>query len=144
MFSDGNERILSACRKMPCRIRLPQQQKTLIRRSAPKRRNLRAVLESGCWSPVETFGSGNEQQWHAQFLDSAERRFSARDPDGTVGQTNWKLGGSYNLENAIAAIAAARSAGVHLEQAVDAMSRFDGVKRRQVHWQVLSCVHPVS
>ena len=92
--------------------------------------NLRAVLESGCWSPVETFGSGNEQQWHAQFLDSAERRFSARDPDGTVGQTNWKLGGSYNLENAIAAIAAARSAGVHLEQAIDAMSRFDGVKRR--------------
>lgn len=92
--------------------------------------NLRAVLETGCWSPIETFGCGTEQQWHAQFLDSAERRFSARDPDGTLAQTNWKLGGSYNLENAIAAIAAARSAGVLLEQAVDAMSRFEGVKRR--------------
>ena len=36
----------------------------------------------------------------------------------------------HNLENAVAAIAAARSAGVEMERAVDALSRFDGVKRR--------------
>ena len=36
----------------------------------------------------------------------------------------------HNLENALAAAAAAASAGVSLEQAIDAMSRFEGVKRR--------------
>ena len=53
-----------------------------------------------------------------------------RDVEATVAQTGWKMGGAYNLENALAAIAAARSAGVPLEKAVNAMSRFDGVKRR--------------
>lgn len=92
--------------------------------------NLQSMLSMGCWSPVETFGTDPSQDWSGQFLDSAERRFSISDPDGTLSQTHWKLGGLYNLENAIAAIAAARSAGVPLERAVDSMSRFDGVKRR--------------
>ena len=51
-------------------------------------------------------------------------------PDGSAAETRWQIGGSYNLENALAAVAAALSAGVSLEQAVDAMSRFEGVKRR--------------
>jgi UDP-N-acetylmuramate: L-alanyl-gamma-D-glutamyl-meso-diaminopimelate ligase len=92
--------------------------------------NLQSMLDMGCWSPVETFGTDRSQDWSGQFLDSAERRFSIRDNDGTLAQTHWKLGGLYNLENAIAAIAAARSAGVPLERAIDSMSRFDGVKRR--------------
>lgn len=92
--------------------------------------NLLTLLNMGCWTPVESFGIDVEQDWYAQFLDSAERRFSVRDRDATVAQTGWKMGGAYNLENALAAIAAARSAGVPLEQAVDSMSRFDGVKRR--------------
>ena len=40
------------------------------------------------------------------------------------------MGGRHNLENALAAVAAASSAGISVEQAVDALSRFDGVKRR--------------
>ena len=40
------------------------------------------------------------------------------------------MSGSHNLENALAAAAAAASAGVTLEQAVDSLSRFEGVKRR--------------
>jgi UDP-N-acetylmuramate: L-alanyl-gamma-D-glutamyl-meso-diaminopimelate ligase len=40
------------------------------------------------------------------------------------------MGGMHNLENAIAAIAAAVSVGVPFAKAVDALSRFDGVKRR--------------
>ena len=92
--------------------------------------NLQSMLDMGCWTPVESFGTDTTQDWFGQFLDSAERRFSIRDSEGTVAQTNWKLGGLYNLENAISAISAARSAGVPLERAVDSMSRFDGVKRR--------------
>ena len=41
-----------------------------------------------------------------------------------------KLGGVHNLENALAAVAAAKSAGVSIDRAVDALTRFDGVKRR--------------
>ena len=92
--------------------------------------NLLALLNMGCWTPVESFGIDEGQDWYGQFLDSAERRFSVRDRDTTVAQTGWKMGGAYNLENALAAIAASRAAGVALEQAVNAMSRFDGVKRR--------------
>jgi len=93
-------------------------------------RNLQSVIDNGCWTPRQSFGIGEDFDWQARFLDSAERRFSVYDPDGGVSQTSWKLGGVYNLENALAAIAAAGNAGVPLEQAVDAMSRFEGVKRR--------------
>jgi UDP-N-acetylmuramate: L-alanyl-gamma-D-glutamyl-meso-diaminopimelate ligase len=40
------------------------------------------------------------------------------------------MAGLHNLENAVAAVAAAVSVGVTFERAVDALSRFEGVKRR--------------
>lgn len=92
--------------------------------------NLQALLKMGCWSPVETFGSDTDQDWQGRFLDAAEKRFTVCDSEGAHHQTSWKLVGSHNLENALAAIAASRSAGVQLEQALDSMSRFKGVKRR--------------
>lgn len=92
--------------------------------------NLPAVLAAGCWTPVETFASAGDADWQAEFADASERRIRIKAPGGDSGETRWKLGGRYNLENALAAIAAARSAGVSLQQALDAMSRFDGVKRR--------------
>ena len=51
-------------------------------------------------------------------------------PLARAAETRWQVGGIYNLENAVAAVAAAASAGVSVEQAVDALSRFEGVKRR--------------
>ncbi|NIA27800.1 MAG: UDP-N-acetylmuramate:L-alanyl-gamma-D-glutamyl-meso-diaminopimelate ligase [Desulfobulbaceae bacterium] len=91
---------------------------------------LTRLIGMGCWTPVETFGSDNGSDWGAQFLDSAERRISMTNPAGESGDVRWNLGGRHNLENALAAVAAAQSAGVALEQALDALSRFDGVKRR--------------
>lgn len=92
--------------------------------------NLQKLLEMGCWTPVETFGTRGKTDWSAHFADKVERRISMRDPGGRSAETRWQIGGLYNLENALAAVAAAASAGVSLEQAVDAMSRFEGVKRR--------------
>jgi UDP-N-acetylmuramate: L-alanyl-gamma-D-glutamyl-meso-diaminopimelate ligase len=92
--------------------------------------NLRELINQGCWTPVETFGTGAGADWKAKFMDAAERRIGVTDPDGNSGEVRWKLGGRHNLENALAAIAAARSAGVSLEQSLQAMSRFEGVKRR--------------
>ena len=92
--------------------------------------NLATVIAQGCWTPVETFAVDGGGEWRASFVDAAERRISVGNPDGESGEARWQLGGRHNLENALAAIAAATSAGVSLQQALDAMSRFEGVKRR--------------
>lgn len=92
--------------------------------------NLRALLNMGCWTSVETFGLQDTANWQGGFADTAERKISISDPESTSASARWHLGGRHNLENAVAAIAAARSAGVTTTQAVDALSRFDGVKRR--------------
>lgn len=92
--------------------------------------NLPAVIDAGCWTPVETFASEGKADWTASFADMTERRISVVNPAGESGEVRWKLGGRHNLENALAAIAAAQSAGISLQQALAAISRFDGVKRR--------------
>jgi UDP-N-acetylmuramate: L-alanyl-gamma-D-glutamyl-meso-diaminopimelate ligase len=92
--------------------------------------NLQRVFDMGCWTPVETFGSTAEADWSAHFTDKVERRISMQGPGGGSAETRWGLSGMHNLENAVAAVAAAASAGVSLEQAVDSLSRFEGVKRR--------------
>jgi len=92
--------------------------------------NLTRLIGMGCWTPLETFGTGTGADWSARFLDSAERRISITTPAGESGDVRWNLGGRHNLENAVAAVAAAQSAGVSLEQALQALSRFEGVKRR--------------
>ena len=92
--------------------------------------NLKTLVSQGCWTPVETFSMGDASGWTAKFGDKVERQIGMRDPRGRAAQARWRIGGAYNLENALAAVAAASSAGVSLEQAVNSMSRFDGVKRR--------------
>jgi len=93
--------------------------------------NLKTLLEMGCWSTTESFGIGEgDEDWTARFLDAGERRISVSHRGGATGEGSWQLGGSYNLENALAAVAASHSAGVSVSQAVEALSRFDGVKRR--------------
>ena len=91
--------------------------------------NLARMLEMGCWTPIETFGLADDGDWNASFGDAAEREVRISGPDGEA-STRWRLGGRHNLENALAAVAAAKCAGVSVSQAVDALSRFDGVKRR--------------
>jgi UDP-N-acetylmuramate: L-alanyl-gamma-D-glutamyl-meso-diaminopimelate ligase len=92
--------------------------------------NLPRVLRMGCWTPVETFGVNCEADWTAAFLDASERRLRVRAPGGESGETRWSLGGRHNLENALAAIAAAHDIGVPLERSLAALARFEGVKRR--------------
>jgi len=92
--------------------------------------NLERVIASGCWTPVETFGLKGDFDWNAEFADPAERRIRTWRRDGSPAEAAWKLAGSHNLENALAAIAAAQSAGVSVSRAVDALMRFQGVRRR--------------
>jgi len=92
--------------------------------------NIATMLEQGCWTSIEKFDLDTDSDWQASFSDAGERRIRVAHADGESAESAWKLGGAYNLENALAAIAAAKSAGVSLKQAVYAVSRFDGVKRR--------------
>ena len=92
--------------------------------------NVAKVIEQGCWTAVERFSSKGEGDWNAKFTDAGERRIQVSHTSGGTAETLWKLGGTHNLENALAAVAAAQSAGVSIANAVDSLSRFDGVKRR--------------
>jgi len=100
--------------------------------------NVAKIIEQGCWTAVERFSRVGEGEWNARFTDLGERRIEVTDASGASASTAWKLGGMHNLENALAAVAAAQSAGVSASQAVDALSRFDGVKRRMERTAVVS------
>lgn len=100
----------------------------LIANGADK--NIARLLEMGCWTPTQSFGTADDTDWVARFGDKVERHIGVRGPSGRAAETRWNMGGYHNLENAVAAVAAAVAAGVEFEQAVDALSRFEGVKRR--------------
>ncbi len=89
--------------------------------------NILRVLGRGCWSPVEYFG-GPGFGWKAREVDASA--FDVSLDDQPVGRVNWSLLGEHNRLNALAAIAAARHAGVPARDGIDALSRFVNVKRR--------------
>jgi UDP-N-acetylmuramate: L-alanyl-gamma-D-glutamyl-meso-diaminopimelate ligase len=94
---------------------------------------LEEVLAQGCWTPVERF-SGPQQApaegGHAARL--VPGGFEVVDPAGDVAAVvQWSMPGAHNAENGLAAMLAARHAGVPLEVSARALARFRGVKRRQ-------------
>jgi UDP-N-acetylmuramate: L-alanyl-gamma-D-glutamyl-meso-diaminopimelate ligase len=109
--------------------------------------SLDRVFERGCWTPVERFGGANpdghaagDGGWRAGEPD-ADGGFDVR-LDGTPqGRVNWTLIGEHNRLNALAAIAAARHAGVPAAAAIDALARFENVKRRM---EVRGSVHGIT
>lgn len=95
--------------------------------------NLIAVLERGCWTPRETFAvadTNGEATWQAKLQADDGRCFEVSVDDKPVGTVNWEELGQHNVQNALAAIAAARHAGVPVEQAIAALGEYRGVKRR--------------
>ena len=88
---------------------------------------LERVLERGCWTPVERFDIEGGWQAGAAENGSAFQVLFKGDACGTV---RWNLIGAHNRSNALAAIAAARHAGVPPGVAIEALGRFENVKRR--------------
>lgn len=87
--------------------------------------NLARVLEQGCWTPQERFLDPGG--WRAVREGQAATVYLG---DDRQGELRWELPGDYNLANALAAIAAARHAGVPPHVALEALAAFQGVKRR--------------
>jgi UDP-N-acetylmuramate: L-alanyl-gamma-D-glutamyl-meso-diaminopimelate ligase len=88
---------------------------------------LKRVLTKGCWTPVERFGV--KEGWLAAPTDP-DGGFDVRLQGRVVGRIRWDQPGEYNRQNALAAMAAARHAGVEPGAAAEALAQFKGVRRR--------------
>lgn len=99
--------------------------------------NVDAVLDMGCWTPVERFARG---EWEAEYLQADGSEFCVLLNGVENGVVSWDCLGEHNVNNALAAIAAARHVGVPVNHAVAALSEFKGVKRRM---QLRGCVSDI-
>jgi len=90
---------------------------------------LQRVLQRGCWTPQEHFGTG-DSQWRAAEATPDGSAFDVLYMDKKVARVEWGLLGTHNVNNALAAMAAAQHAGVPPLQAAEALAGFKGVKRR--------------
>ncbi len=100
---------------------------------------LSEVLAMGCWSDVARVGSlpvkkvidqDTGDVWSAAPRDGSGSSFDVELNGEKQGFIDWSLLGKHNQLNALNAIAAARHAGVPMAEAMAALSRFEGVKRR--------------
>jgi UDP-N-acetylmuramate: L-alanyl-gamma-D-glutamyl-meso-diaminopimelate ligase len=95
---------------------------------------LAETLAMGCWTPLEGFASTQRPGvlWSARPAAASDdfSRFEVLEEGRPRGEVQWSLLGAHNVDNALAAIAAARHAGVEVAQAIAALSRFRGIARR--------------
>lgn len=107
---------------------------------------LQRVLARGCWSEKEAFGVVEQCQSTANLCEQTQQATDSQSgwslsthADGNFdvmfngkhqGKVTWSLTGEHNRMNALAAIAAARHVGVPTQQALEALGRFENVKRR--------------
>jgi UDP-N-acetylmuramate: L-alanyl-gamma-D-glutamyl-meso-diaminopimelate ligase len=84
------------------------------------------VLARGYWTPIEKFGV--RDGWRAVAIEG--RQFQVLRRDEPLGVLRLALQGEHNLQNALAAIAAAHASGVAASEAIGALERFRSVRRR--------------
>src|SRR5271169_2462081 len=84
--------------------------------------SLQRVLHRGCWTPVEKFGSDDGWNIDDENLITLDGK-----PQGAL---RWELLGEHNRMNALAALSAARHAGVPVALGLEALGEFRNVKRR--------------
>jgi UDP-N-acetylmuramate: L-alanyl-gamma-D-glutamyl-meso-diaminopimelate ligase len=89
--------------------------------------NLERVLGRGCWTPVERFGVAGGWQVTPAASDGS---FDVLWQGAVQGRVHWELIGEHNRWNALAAIAAARHAGVPPQVSIEALRSFRNVRRR--------------
>jgi UDP-N-acetylmuramate: L-alanyl-gamma-D-glutamyl-meso-diaminopimelate ligase len=92
--------------------------------------NLHDVLDMGVWTPVEHFEPAVEASWHVRQAEPDGSAFDVICAAEPVGRVEWQLTGQHNVSNALAALAAARHAGVPPAVAIEALRTYRNVKRR--------------
>lgn len=86
------------------------------------------VIERGCWTPIETFDFGG--QWQAKTISDDGKNSNILHNGEQIMQLSWQQTGNHNLNNALAAIAAAHHAGISIKNSIAALNEFKGVRRR--------------
>ena len=102
---------------------IPRSGKLIVNGADP---TIDRVLARGCWSSVERFGVAGG--WIASAVGAG--RFEIFNQGRLIGLLRSDLQGEHNLQNAIAAIAAAQAAGVDPARAIESLAGFKGVRRR--------------
>lgn len=109
-----------------------------------KEASLQRVIDKGCWTPVEKFGTETDwQSANAQGDGSFDVYYrNENESSGKLqGHVAWSLLGEHNRMNALASIAAARHAGVSVEVSIAALTEFKNVKRRM---EIRGVVHGIT
>jgi UDP-N-acetylmuramate: L-alanyl-gamma-D-glutamyl-meso-diaminopimelate ligase len=90
------------------------------------------LMELGCWTPVQTFTStaGSDADWQATMMLADGSAFEVARAGEAIASVRWQLLGRHNVNNALAAIAAAEHAGVDPAEACAALATFRNVRRR--------------
>lgn len=91
---------------------------------------LNEVLAQGQFSQVEQLSLQPCPDWQAELLHENGSAFRVQYKGKCVAEINWALIGQFNVENALAALAASHYAGVSPEKAARALEQFTPVKRR--------------
>ena len=93
---------------------------------------LAATLAMGCWTRRESFArQRSDVRWAARMAGAADHsHFEVMLDAAVAGEVHWNQSGGHSVDNALAAIAAARHAGVPVAVACAALAQFKGVKRR--------------
>ena len=88
------------------------------------------MMEKGCWTPIEYFSGKQKQGWQAAPITDDGLEFDVVFNSEKVASAKWSMLGQHNMDNALAAIAAARHVGVPAELSVESLTSFKGIKRR--------------
>jgi UDP-N-acetylmuramate: L-alanyl-gamma-D-glutamyl-meso-diaminopimelate ligase len=97
---------------------------------------LEQTLAMGCWTPCEGFARSEarapDAYWTARATGGIDdfSQFEVLEGGHPRGTVHWQMIGAHNMENALAAIAAARHAGVTVEHSIEALESFKGIARR--------------
>ena len=90
---------------------------------------LQRVLQRGCWSSVQRFGTKREEPG-GLCARGEPHAFDVLRGSLKIGHVAWDLIGEHNQMNALAAIGAAEHAGVPPAQAAAVLASFRNVRRR--------------
>lgn len=102
---------------------------------------LNEVLTQGLYCGLEDLAFDGEAFWRAELLDTEGQAFRVWHKGEAVADIHWSLIGRFNIENALAALAASTHAGVSPHVAAKALEAFMPVKRRL---EVKSNAHGVT
>jgi len=91
--------------------------------------SIEQVLQQGCWSVRETFGSINSD-WQVKDHAKDYSEFTVCYQGQPQSKVQWELIGEHNANNALAAISSAHHVGVPISIATTALGQFSNVKRR--------------